>query len=96
MVNWWICLLLVLIGIGAGVGIGYLIFFKKGCKVGAKTREQEILLDYTWYIPVKDLAEFAREAIEERGVEEDYPLLVIRSDKYDYIGGDKLPSELKD
>ena len=91
MIQIWLCVLLIVIGIGTGVGIGYMIFYK----MGAKAREREILMDYTWYIPVKDLAEFAREAIEDRGVEEDYPLLVIRSDKYDYIGGDSLPSELK-
>ena len=89
MINIWLAVILILV-ISAGCAAAAFIF---GKKKGAKEREKEILIDYVWYIPVKDLAEFAREAMEERGVEEDYPLLVIRSDKYDYIEGDDLPSE---
>ncbi len=68
---------------GAWFGGRYL--YKRGFRAGEKNREKEIFYDCVWYIPVGSLADFAREAIEERGVSEDYPLLVIRSDKYDYI-----------
>lgn len=95
MIKIWLCVILVLMGIAVGMGIGYLIFFKRGFKSGAKEREREILMDYLWYIPMNQVADFAREAMEEKGVRDDYPLLIIRSDKYDYIGGDDVPGELK-
>ena len=91
MINVWIVVGLIIV---IGVACAF-IFYKIGMKRGAKEREKELLIDYVWYIPLKDVASFAEELMEDQGVEGEYPLLIIRSDKYDYIEGDDLPSEKK-
>lgn len=66
----------------AGVGLWHI--YRKGCRDGAKNREKEILIDYVSYIPLSEIGDVA-ESLMEDGVSEDYPMLVIRSDKYDYL-----------
>ena len=58
-----------------------------GRKEGAKSRENEILTDCVYYVPISRLDEFAQSMLEDEDVTEDYPLLVFRSDKYDYTNG---------
>lgn len=89
MINIWLAVVLILVISVISAFVSYMIFYKKG----KKDREKEILIDYVWYIPIKDLPDYAHELMEDKGVEGEWPLLVIRSDKYDYIEGDDLPSE---
>lgn len=70
--------------LGSLFGLGYWFAYKKGRRAGARNREKEILIDYTSYIPLGEIGNFARELMDE-GVSEDFPMLVIRSDKYDYL-----------
>lgn len=65
-------------------GFGFRRAYRKGRRDGARNREKEILIDYVSYIPLGNVREFAEELMEN-GVSEDYPMLVIRSDKYDYL-----------
>ena len=95
MVHIGLLIVIAVVSLCIGIGIGYLIFFRMGKCAGSKAREKEILMDYVWYIPLRNVADFANELIEEKHVEGDYPLLVIRSDKYDYIDGDDVPGDLK-
>ena len=66
---------------------GEQIGHKLGKKEGAQKREEEILKDYVTYIPVGEIGKFAAELMEEDGLSEFYPMLVVRPDKYNYLEG---------
>lgn len=61
--------------------------FEVGRKVGAKAREKEILDEYVCYVPVGEVEAFVQTMLEEMDVSEDYPLLVVRAEKYDFEQG---------
>jgi len=70
-------------GFSAGEQIGR----RLGEKEGAKKREEEILREYVSYIPVGEIGRFASVLMEEDGLSEYYPMLVVRPDKYNYLDG---------
>ena len=71
--------------VGSLIGMGYQYAYRKGKKTGAKEKEDEILNDCVYYVALNRIEEFANDIMEMEGVNEDYPLLIIRSDKYDYL-----------
>ena len=85
----WLVILIALI-VGALFGFaGY----KYGYKKGNLDRKNEILLEYTSYIPLGNVEQFAREMMEEEGLSENFPLLFIMPDKYDYLEGIESPEQ---
>lgn len=88
------CLLGHLLGKKQGFFDGEQIGRKLGNKEGAKKKEEEILKDYVTYIPVGEIGKFAMELMEEEGLSEHYPMLVVRPDKYNYLEGPD-PDEIK-
>lgn len=65
----------------------YKIFYRKGFKRGEKFRENEILSEYCVYIPFGEVGDFVKELMEEDGYSENFPMLAIMPDKYDYLEG---------
>jgi len=81
MINVWIAVLLIII-IGAGCGFaGYKIGYKKG----DEDRENQILQDFVSYIPLGRIGEIAEDLMENDGLSENFPMLVVMPDKYDYL-----------
>lgn len=72
--------------------INHFMSFRKGFKKGELFREKEILNEYCAYIPVGEIGEMADELMEEDGYSENFPIMLIMPDKYDYIEGE-VPSE---
>ncbi len=52
-----------------------------------KNREEQILQEFVSYIPLGSIGRIANELIEENGLSENFPMLVVMPDKYDYLEG---------
>ena len=63
------------------------ICWKLGYKRGNVDRKNEILQEYTMYVPISRVGDVARELIEEDGLSENFPMLIISPSKYDYLDG---------
>ena len=61
--------------------------WKLGYKRGNQDRKNEILQEYTVYVPICRIGEVARELMEEDGLSENFPMLIIMPSKYDYLEG---------
>ena len=61
--------------------------WKFGYKRGNLDRKNEILQEYTTYVPLGNVGRIARELIEEDGLSENFPMLIIMPSKYDYLEG---------
>lgn len=81
---WLAVLLIVIIGCAAGAA-GYLL----GLKKGKEDRKNQILREYTSYVPLGRVIHMAEEMMEEDGMSEDFPMLIIKPDKYDYLEGEE-------
>lgn len=75
--------------------ISYKIFYRKGFKKGEKFRENEILSEYCAYIPFGEVGDFVQELMDEHGYSENFPMLAIMPDKYDYLEGVEPPKQTK-
>ena len=79
---WLNIVLLLFIGSAAGFACR-----KLGYKRGNQDRKNEILQEYTVYVPISRIGEVARELMEEDGLSENFPMLIIMPNKYDYLEG---------
>ena len=82
--NLYLCIVLIVACSAASAYVTY----KKGLRKGAKFREDEILNEYCVYIPVGEISELAKDLMEQDGYSENFPIMLIMPDKYDYIEGE--------
>ena len=83
MMNVWMSVLSMLFAATAAGFFGW----KFGYKRGNLDRKNEILQEYTTYVPLGNVGRIARELIEEDGLSENFPMLIIMPSKYDYLEG---------
>ena len=91
--NLWLAIGLIVLFSALSFFAAYKIFYRKGFKRGERFREDEILNEYCVYIPFGEVGDFAKELMEEDGYSENFPMLVIMPDKYNYLEGVVPPNQ---